>query len=647
MFRPDSLCPSRQKTSQDSLNHAFMFADKSTAYSDNSRIVTALVVARGPVIQRKLEVGAVNDPLEHEADSVADKVMRMPDQPFVQRKCATCKEEDNALQRKELTGNGSGAATSEVPPIVHEVLRSTGQSLDRTTQTFMESRFREDFGNVRIHNDAKAVESARAMNAKAYTVGRDVVFGSGHYAPHGRDGRKLIAHELAHVAQNRYSNLSLPTLEPTSGRAEAEAYRAGHLAGIGLPAGQMSARHAGIALTPTSDSVIPLISYSAVDWEVTADEEREVLRQLRAVPDLSQTIVDIHAAGMLTYLLERVDEPENRRDLLRLLGARLNSSARALVEPIIQDLDLNRGHVYGAQIQYNLGRAHIRGGATRFDSTAYSDLVSSDAMAAFTGAGATGVNPSERGYSDLMRAGTSMLDDHINPVGSLSAYLAGLTPDQRRRQAELLINQPISTNYAESYAGEIPSRLQVMRAAGNTHNIEGALVAAIILAEQRDQSRVEDARDFIGALVFSRNTSIGLGQVVPSTARRHDLFSDLLTNRSTTYSATTSRSNVNQAQMAWLLSSDETNIFAVARYIRILANDGATRSIASLPNTQAEFPGIDLAAYANNSSMWPEDNVGALGMYYTSRAWTDNVMSSGWGWFVQQAYRDIKSAALF
>jgi hypothetical protein len=179
------------------------------------------------------------------------------------------------------------------------------------------------------------------------------------------------------------------------------------------------------------------------------------------------------------------------------------------------------------------------------------------------------------------------------------------------------------------------------------------------LPQQPQQPRAYPPRDFIGALVFARNTSIGLGQVVPSTARSNDLFADMLTDRTSTYSATTARRNLNtapatggdratqMARMAWLLSSDETNIFAVARYIRIVANAGAALSIAALPNTQAEFPGINLAAYANNSSAWPEDNVGALGMYYTSRAWTDDVRSSGWGWFVQQAYRDIKSAALF
>lgn len=559
----------------------------------------------------------------------------------------------------------SDAMPRRPPPFFQPVVQSsaddrlTGQPLDLATRSFMESRFSQDFSGVRVHTDQEAAERTATLGARAFTQGSDIYFGANEFSAQTRAGRTLIGHELAHVAQNRAGTPSAPVLEPVSSRAEGEAHRAGGLAALGLPAGRLTARHAGVALTPTSDRVIPLISYSAGDWAVTADEERQVLTALRADGDLSATIVDIDGASMLTALLERVDEPDNRRDLLRLLGERLNSTARAKVEPIIQDLDVNKGPVYGAQIQYNLGRAHVSGGTAPFNAAGYADLISGDAMAAFTGSGATGVNPSARGYTDLARAGTSMFDAHINPVGDLSGYLGGLTPDQRRRQAELLVRQPISTNYAESYAGQIPSRLQVMRAAGNTHNIEGALVAAIILAEQRDQSRVEDARDFIGALVFQQNTSIGLGQVVPSTARKNDLFADMLTDQTTTSKATTARRNLNTepatggdkatqlARMAWLLSSDETNIFAVARYIRIVANAGAAMSIAALPNTQREFPGISLAAYANNSSTWPEDNVGALGMYYTSRAWTDDTRSSGWGWFVQQAYRDIKSAALF
>ena len=65
----------------------------------------------------------------------------------------------------------------------------------------MESRFGHDFSQVRVHTDAKAAQSARAVDARAYTVGRDVVFSEGHYTPHLRQGSKLLAHELAHVIQ--------------------------------------------------------------------------------------------------------------------------------------------------------------------------------------------------------------------------------------------------------------------------------------------------------------------------------------------------------------------------------------------------------------------------------------------------------------
>ena len=524
---------------------------------------------------------------------------------------------------------------------------SGGQSLDPVTRAFMERRFRRDFSDVRLHTDIDAADRAAGLGARAFTVGSHVVFGAREFAPHTRSGRSLIAHELAHVAQNRSADPTSRALEPSSSRAESEAHRAGRFAGIGLPVGRLSAHHAGVALTPTSDRVVPLLSYSAGDWAVTADDERQILTALRADSDLSATIVDINSAGMLTELLERVDEPENRRDLLRLLGAGLNATARALVEPIIQDLDSNRGKIHGAQIQYNLGRLGVSGGGAAFTRSSYDDLISGDAMAPFTGSGATGVNPSDRGYTDWARSGTRMFDAHINAIDDLGGYLGTLTTSQRQRQAELLVNQPISTHYEESYAGQLPSRMQIMRAAGAANNIEGEMVAAIILAEQRDQSRVEDARDFIGGLVLGRNTSIGLGQVVPSTARTNDLFAELLTNRTSPIAHMTARGNLQPYDFVWLLASDETNIFAVARYIRIVANAGAGLSIAALPNTQAAFPGINLPAYAGNSSSWPIDNVGALGMYYTSRAWTDDTRSQGWGWFVQEAYRDVKSAALF
>ena len=112
--------------------------------------------------------------------------------------CAECR-------RKQLLGSQCNlldqADQSEVPPIVHKVLRSPGRPLDASTRASTEATFGHDFSRVQIHTDPKAAESARAVNAMAYTVGRHIVFGAGQYAPSTREGLRLLAHELAHVVQ--------------------------------------------------------------------------------------------------------------------------------------------------------------------------------------------------------------------------------------------------------------------------------------------------------------------------------------------------------------------------------------------------------------------------------------------------------------
>src|SRR2546430_4522328 len=107
---------------------------------------------------------------------------------LLQRKCACGGTpgptgECEACRKKRLQRKSNNAAIetqneSEVPPIVHEVLRSPGQPLDRETRAFMEPRFGHDFSNVRVHTDAKAAESACAVSALAYTVGADIGVGS-------------------------------------------------------------------------------------------------------------------------------------------------------------------------------------------------------------------------------------------------------------------------------------------------------------------------------------------------------------------------------------------------------------------------------------------------------------------------------------
>jgi hypothetical protein len=94
---------------------------------------------------------------------------------------------------------------SALPPIVREILHSSGQPLDPTTRAFMESRFDADFSQVRVHSDGQAVTSARALQSSAYTVGRDIIFGAGQFAPHTAQGQRLLAHELTHVVQQGQS----------------------------------------------------------------------------------------------------------------------------------------------------------------------------------------------------------------------------------------------------------------------------------------------------------------------------------------------------------------------------------------------------------------------------------------------------------
>jgi Domain of unknown function (DUF4157) len=92
----------------------------------------------------------------------------------------------------------------DLPHVVHEVLAGPGQALDHATRASMEQRFGYDFGGVRIHTDTRAAESARAVHARAFTVGRNIVFGAGQFAPPSPPGRKLLGHELTHVVQQRH-----------------------------------------------------------------------------------------------------------------------------------------------------------------------------------------------------------------------------------------------------------------------------------------------------------------------------------------------------------------------------------------------------------------------------------------------------------
>jgi len=158
--------------------------------------------------QAGLAINQPGDRFEKEADRVADQVMRMP---------SGGPPEVDADSRPRVSRSADGsirAGGAAIPPLVRDTLHSPGQSLDRQTRSFFESRFGRDFGDVRVHTGAQAAQSARAISAAAYTAGRDVVFGEDCYAPHSVLGRQLLAHELAHVVQQA-SGAATPTIQRT------------------------------------------------------------------------------------------------------------------------------------------------------------------------------------------------------------------------------------------------------------------------------------------------------------------------------------------------------------------------------------------------------------------------------------------------
>jgi Domain of unknown function (DUF4157) len=202
--RPTSSTPSRSKLLQ------------------RKRACGGTVVADGECaecrkkrLQTKLAVNQPGDRFEREADRMAEFVVNGGREVPVlstHSSGALQREEpktppgpdnyDEAIRREEETVQRKALSDREIssaPPIVDDVLQSSGEPLEADTRRFFEKGFGYDFGAVGVHRDARVAESARAVHGEAYTVGRDVVFGAGQYAPATAVGQRLMAHELAHV----------------------------------------------------------------------------------------------------------------------------------------------------------------------------------------------------------------------------------------------------------------------------------------------------------------------------------------------------------------------------------------------------------------------------------------------------------------
>lgn len=190
-----------------------MYSNQTKTSDNKNGFSPPATSAAGIGLQCKLSVGSVNDPLEAEADVMADRVMRMPELSLIQRKCNNCEEEK--LQRKPLaasitsfiqTKGGVGGAASEAVVNQISATKGSGNSMDSNTQTFMQSRFDTDFTDVKIHTGGESIQMNRELNAEAFTVGNDIYFNEGQYNPNSSEGKYLLAHELTHTVQQKNVN---------------------------------------------------------------------------------------------------------------------------------------------------------------------------------------------------------------------------------------------------------------------------------------------------------------------------------------------------------------------------------------------------------------------------------------------------------
>lgn len=202
-----------------------------------NRAIGLSLGARGLLpIQPKLIVSSPRDHYEQEADRVAEQVMRMPVQTLnrqteitplsgdhAQRDCEDCEEklEERIEQRQATSIQRKSLASTppEVPPETEsrlKTIRQGGQQLPGSVRNFFEPRLKSDFSSVRIHTNVSAAMTAKSLGAHAFTVGKDIVFAPGQYAPETRQGKRLLAHELTHVVQQHGGTPSIPKAAPHS-----------------------------------------------------------------------------------------------------------------------------------------------------------------------------------------------------------------------------------------------------------------------------------------------------------------------------------------------------------------------------------------------------------------------------------------------
>lgn len=296
-------------------------------------------------VQTKLRVGQPGEQYEREADRVAEQVMRMPEPHTIQRTCPACDEEET-LQTKSLVGQTTPLVQRQVeseeeegeepiqaklvdgalvqcqekepggeeeepiqvkqsdgqaPQVGHSLaaqvrsLRDGGRTLPESVRSFFEPRLGYGFSRARVHTGFQASKVARALNARAFTMGRDIVFGAGQYAPGTATGKRLLAHELTHVVQQRGSAQSRHATSPL----------------IQLQPAGCNAATTGVAPPRNPRQEVIGAHSVALTWARTARQQVERVRTGLHVPILVRTALNHHfsapTGANLTTIRNRFD----------------------------------------------------------------------------------------------------------------------------------------------------------------------------------------------------------------------------------------------------------------------------------------------------------------------------------------------------
>lgn len=256
--------------------------------------------------------------------------------------CQDCRKGRLTLQRRGNGNPGNGFA----PPIVHEVLRSPGRPLPGNARSMMEAGLGRDFSRVRVHTDGRAAESARAVRALAYTVGHNVVFASGQFSPATASGRKLLAHELTHVAQQGAVD-HVPNRIPLNNdaRYESEAERAGEAVtsqGRGPRAIQAGAAPTIMRQTADAQPAAPQAAPQAAGpagYDGCTDQQAIITARTEAAGKAANAVAVLNDLQTAAPLLDahfhlNAAEPANQQDLSRVrsqfvrMRTALNSGVR-------------------------------------------------------------------------------------------------------------------------------------------------------------------------------------------------------------------------------------------------------------------------------------------------------------------------------